>query len=141
MMASYWMYESLYCQVNSEGIFDILWMCPLEIIETVNEDAQLKPFSEIQEIFEKMMTIEYEAQAEFGGTEYDFEIDRVTLSLHRVVEQDSNETGLLVPAWNFYGKLTTSYDGSPFGPVDSLGESFLTINAIDGSVIDTLKGY
>ncbi len=141
MMAPYWMYESLHCQVNSEGIFDILWMCPLEIIETVNEDAQLKPFSEIQEIFEKMMGIKYEPQAEYGGSEYDFEINRVTLSLHRVVEQDSNETGLLVPAWNFYGKLLMNASGEEYEKFEKLGESFMTINAIDGSIIDTQKGY
>ncbi len=75
------------------------WSAPIQLIETVNEDAKLKPFFEIREIFETMMRIQYEPQAEFS--ELDFEIDRVTLSLHRIVEQDSNKTGLLVPAWNF----------------------------------------
>ena len=140
MMAPYWHYEGLEFMVNGDGIFSIYWSTPIEVIETVSEDAQLKPFAEIQEIFEKMMGIKYEPQAEYGGNEYDFEINRVTLSLHRIVEQDSNETGLLVPAWNFYGKLTIASDG-PTGQYEELGESFMTINAIDGSVIDTRKGY
>ena len=50
------------------------------------------------------MSVKYEAQAEYGGSEYDFDINRVTLSLHRIIEQNSNESGLLVPCWNFYGK-------------------------------------
>ena len=142
MMAPYWHYESLYFMINSEGIIMMEWLTPIKVIETVNEDAQLKPFSEIQEIFEKMMTIKYEPQAEFGGNKYDFGINRIALSLHRIVEKNSNESGLLVPAWNFYGKLTVTPPGeNPSGQVDYLGESFLTINAIDGSIIDVSKGY
>ena len=139
--APYWIYEEMYFMVNSDGIFSMIWFSPIEVADTVNEDAQLKPFSEIQEIFEKMMTIEYEVQAEFGGTEYDFEIDRVTLSLHRIVEQNSNESGLLVPAWNFYGKLIVNASGEDYEKFEELGKSFMTINAIDGSIIDTGKGY
>jgi hypothetical protein len=142
MTAAPWVYETMYFMVNSEGIFEMMWHNPIKIVQKVNEDAQLKPFSEIQEIFENMMSIEYEAQAEYGGSGFDFDINRVTLSLHRIVEQNSNESGLLVPAWNFYGKLTIMPSGdSPTGAFDKLGESFLTINAIDGSVIDTFKGY
>ncbi len=136
-----WHYECLDFMVNGDGIFDMMWMCPIGVAETVNEDAQLKPFSDIQEIFEKMMLVKYEAQAEYGGTEYSFEINRVTLSLHRIVEQNSNESGLLVPAWNFYGKLTKLSEGNPYGATEEIGISFMTINAIDGSIIDTSKGY
>ena len=136
--APYWRYETMYFLVNSKGIFNMWWTCPIEVIETVNEDAQLKPFSEIREIFEKMMLVKYEAQAE--TSEYVFEINRVALSLHRIIEQNSNESGLLIPAWNFYGKWTIETD-APDGQFEKLGESFLTINAIDGSIIDLYKGY
>jgi hypothetical protein len=71
---------------------------------------------------------------------YDFEINRVTLSLHRIIEQNSNESGLLVPVWSFYGKLVTDPDDPVFRS-EILGVSFLTINAIDGSIIDLYKGY
>lgn len=91
MTAPYWMYESLDCMVNSQGIFSLMWRSPTEVTETVNGDAQMKPFSEIQEIFEKMMGVKYEAQADYSGSKYDFEINRITLSLHRIIEQDSGE--------------------------------------------------
>lgn len=139
-MAPSWWYERMYFMVNSEGIFNMEWTCPLEVVETVNEDAQLKPFSQIQEIFEKMMLVKYEAQAE--NSKEDFEINRVTLSLHRIIEQNSNESGLLVPAWNFYGKQILKTDTPGLGgQYEYMGQSFLSINAIDGSVIDTYKGY
>lgn len=116
----------------------MVWTCPIEVIETVSEDARLKPFSEIRGIFESMMLVKYEAQAE--NSAYDFDINRVTLSLHRIVEKNSNESGLLVPAWNYYGKLTIKTD-PPDGSSEDIGQSFLTVNAIDGSIIDIYKGY
>lgn len=88
-----------------------------------------------------MMLVKYEAQAEYSKE--DIEISRVTLSLHRIIEQNSNESGLLVPAWNFYGKqISTLNDPDGYSePIETLNQSFLTINAIDGSIIDISKGY
>lgn len=139
MMAPSWTYEKIEFRVNAQGIFGMEWWSPLEMIEKVNADSQLKPFSEIQEIFEKMMRIKYEAQAKIGKGAMRFDINRVTLSLQRIVEQNSYENGLLVPVWNFYGKLTFDYGEET--PWEQIGVSFLSINAIDGSVIDTGKGY
>lgn len=59
----------------------------------------------------------------------------------------------LTPVWDFYGSMVEEYDeplseGSGWatnenGEVEetALGRSFLTINAIDGSVIDRIAGY
>ncbi|MCL2671010.1 MAG: DUF6034 family protein, partial [Clostridiales bacterium] len=51
-----------------------------------------------------------------------FEIDRVTLTLQRIVDEGAYESGLLIPVWNFYDK--------------SSGMSLLCINAIDGTIIE-----
>lgn len=139
--APYWQYEEMYFLVNGEGIFEMWWTCPIEVVETVNVDAQLKAFPEIRGIFEKMMSVIYGAQDKNNKEE--FEINRVTLSLHRIIEQNSNASGLLVPTWNFYGKETSTWS-DPSGYSESfetLDRSFLTINAIDGSIIDISKGY
>ena len=132
-----WSYEGLDMIINGDGILTMMWRSPLEVTGKVNENATLKPFPEIQEVFEKMMSVNYEPEAElYSGM--DFEINRVTLSLQRVSEEDSGDTGLLIPAWNFYGKLTV---GSSEEQFEKLGESFMSINAIDGTVIDPMKGY
>ena len=52
----------------------------------------------------------------------------------RISEADSYDTGLLVPVWDFQGKVTDEY-GSEFAG------SVMTINAIDGSIIDRSLGY
>jgi hypothetical protein len=138
-MAPTWTYERLEIMINGDGLYSLQWFAPLEIAETILEDSQLKQFSEIQEIFEKMMFIKYEAQADIAHVRYEFEIDRVTLSLQRVVEQNSISNGLLIPVWNFYGKVIETIDDTHSNIKN--GESVMSINAIDGSIIDINLGY
>ncbi len=135
-VSSYWEYERLEFMLNSESIFSMLWVAPLETLEKVNQDSKLKPFNEVQEIFEKMMKIKYEATAELDTLA--FVIDRIDLSLHRVSEQNAPGSGLLIPVWNFYGECTHGNGEDSF---TETGISFLSINAIDGTIIDTAKGY
>jgi hypothetical protein len=57
------------------------------------------------------------------------------------MERDSYTTGLLVPVWNFYGTFSFP-DEQDAREVSHYEENpVLTINAIDGSVIDLGKGY
>ena len=136
--AQTWDYEMIYSYVSSDGIWYFVWSNPLEVIDMVSEDTQLLPFSQIQQTFENMMPIQYAPQA--ISRKLHIEIDRVTLSLHRIVERDSIESGLLIPAWNFYGRHT-DYDWEDNSEIWSHTQSLMTINAIDGSVIDNEKGY
>jgi hypothetical protein len=133
---AYWTYEKLEVYVNKDGIYNMYWISPLEVTETVSEDAQLKPFSEIKDIFEEMIFVKYEGDGKYGAGA--FNVDRVELSLHRITEQNSYEDGLLIPVWNFYGSI--SHDPSDAYYNDSIA-SFMSINAIDGAIIDTSRGY
>lgn len=134
---TFWGYETLRLTLNRDGIVWMYWNSPLKITETVNIDCRLKPFAEIKEIFEKMMMVKYEAIAENYDT-YTFEIDCISLSLQRIVEQNSIENGLLIPVWNFYGNIIEK-NGSQENT--KIGESVMSVNAIDGSIIDPAKGY
>ena len=68
-------------------------------------------------------------------------IDRVELSLQRIAEQDNFSAGLLVPVWNFYGTCSETAGGRHDRYTNTNRGSFLSINAVDGSVIDLNKGY
>lgn len=142
-----WNYETMEILVDDEGVFDFDWTSPYTITETVTEDAQLLPFEHIQDIFEKMMRVKYEPianQKHILPTRY--EIDRIVLSLHRIREKDAFDTGLLIPAWSFYGQTIymnpengkEEYAG---GYWDGISRSLLTVNAVDGSIIDPDLGY
>jgi len=133
----HWYYEELSFMAGDSGIISMNWRAPLELLETKVEDSALMPFSEIQSVFEKMMRITYEAQAA-GLDNLTCEISEISLEMMRVVEQGSIENGLLIPVWNFYGVRSRTYQGE----TDDTGKYILLcVNAIDGSVIDTSKGY
>ncbi len=116
--------------MNDEGIVGFDYNAPLELAETVVEDVEFKSFDDICSIFEKMILIT-NARQEGNITIY---IDRVVLGYARISEPDSFDTGLLVPVWDFMGRITEN--GTEKGYT-----SIMTINAVDGSVIDRTLGY
>ena len=142
-----WEYERFFMQINDQGIFHIYWSTPLNIGETVVDSSNLLPFDEISEIFENMMRIKYEPLLKTAGSyqSLHYNITRVTLTYQRISEMNSITTGLLVPVWNFYGTATGNakeQNEVQWGEaVDDFVEPFLSINAIDGSVIDIKLGY
>ena len=74
------------------------------------------------------------------------DVDRITLTYMRIEEADTGKY-LLVPVWDFCGKEWNDeplkyYTGrdwerhSCYGCMNDYPESLLTINALDGTVID-----
>ncbi|MCL2671725.1 MAG: DUF6034 family protein [Clostridiales bacterium] len=132
-----WDYELVEISINDSGISAFVWTAPLQLIETKVESSALLPYAEVQEIFERMTPITYELQAE--GAQMTLEFTEVRLEMLRIVEQGSIENGLLIPVWNFYGVRHRAFKN---GETDStINYLLLCINAIDGSIIDTTKGY
>ena len=89
----------------------------------------MKTFEDIKEIFEQMVTIANATEK----VETNVTVNEVKLRYERISEKDSFDTGLLVPAWDFIGRKWDDYE--------SHDGSVLTINAIDGSIIDRELGY
>lgn len=126
-----WPYESLIFYVNDDGIVGMRWMSPCQIGDAVTEDSALLGFEDVMDVFEKMYIVDN------GGAEKDVTIDSICLGYARVLKQDETGVGLLVPAWDFFGTVTDA-DGTVYDEGD---RSLLTINAIDGSIIDRSLGY
>ena len=134
-----WRYERMDMLIDDDGIIHFDWDSPLTVGEEISENVELLPYEKIKSIFEKMMLIKYEAEfyewnQAVNAVHLEYKIDRVELCLQRIAEPDSIYTGLLVPAWNFYG-------GHEYMQLDDNPVPLLSINAIDGSIIDTAKGY
>ena len=107
------------------------------------EDTQLMPFDQIADIFAKMIMVknsdvQIANKRNVFDTVRNYEITKVKLGLMRIKAKDSFDEGLLVPAWDFWGHSVWEWQGetSDFGE-----EIVLTINAIDGSMIDRELGY
>lgn len=146
-----WWYESVDFWIDKNGVFGFNWIAPISIEDTVVEGARLLPFSSIIEIYIKMVNTQYaatmnisEPDLKYGATLQDqYDIDRITLTLQRIQEPDVWDSALLVPVWNFYGINTKTEveDYQEFNELHYTRESMLSINAIDGSIIDIHKGY
>ncbi len=145
--APIWYYEELKVLINDSGIVRLEWVAPLQVVETITESCQLMGFDEIQNIFDKMVCIQYE-ELLIGKDKRKARIDisNIKLELNRIAEKNKIDSGLLIPVWNFYGKMVfINEDGSetirPGFYDDGRDEIILQINAIDGSVINLEKGY
>ena len=148
-----WSYECIVFTVDSSGLSQLSWSNPVKVVETVTENAVILPFDKIMDVFESMIKVEYEAflkMWEGNGGEMDITIDKLELCLVRVREQNSEATGLLVPAWVFYGnnKVVHSNGSVSYDLAHGSGSTWnkepfpvLIINAIDGSIIDLARGY
>ena len=132
-----WANEKFFITVDDEGIRDIHWKGPLDVTEIVAQSSAMLPFDQIMGIFEKMMRVQYEPRAREFEQGVEYRITKIRLSLQRISEADSFTTGLIVPIWNFYGGEIINCDNYVFESPWPL----MTINGIDGSVIDIHKGY
>jgi hypothetical protein len=136
-LAASWPYERVMFIIDDTGIVEFLWESPYEVTEQVMENTKLLPFEDIEAIFSTMILITNAQYGQYGAdVKLTFHIDEVRLGMMRIQDKNSPETGLIVPVWDFFGTMTL--DGQ-----DLLTEhiSHLTINAIDGSIIDRRRGY
>ena len=145
-----WAYEQMHVYLDAEGVFSFTWGTPLSVSDTLTGISKLKPFDEIKTIAEKRFPLQYLEEAnpvtevsDHPNTQLpitEITIDRITLGLWRIAEQDKLGQGLLVPAYCFYGDIKSTWyqDGTPRIEYNDL---LFVINAVDGSVIDPAKGY
>lgn len=152
--APFWPQESVEMILTDSGIQYVRWEMPTQPGETLNTNVQLLPFDAIQRIFETQMTIEglWTNPADTGIIAREVVITRIVLGMMQIREKDTYDGLLMVPTWNFYGYEVYTYPAPVEGGYelddenkyknDQLdGHSFLTINAIDGSIINPVLGY
>ena len=141
--APYWVYERMQFWVSQDGLIYFVWRSPYEINEAVVENASLMSFSDIEDIFYKMMTTIYGPAAKTEDQTV-INVSRVNLRLQRIKSQDSYTEGLLIPVWCFYGEKQVDESVENPGMVADWERGYvplLTINAVDGSVINPEEGY
>ena len=138
-----WHYEVITLDYTKDGLVYFYWESPHTEPVLQVEDTQLMPFAEIADIFAKMIMVknsDVQIANERNGfdTVRNYDITKVKLGLMRIKAKGSFDEGLLVPVWDFWGHSVWEWqdETSDFGE-----EILLTINAIDGSMIDRELGY
>ena len=99
-------------------------------------------FDSIIKIYEQMMEVTNADMADFEK-QRTFHIRKIALGYSRIYDPTTdNDTGLMVPVWDFFGGFDVETDeGSDKNNGEHATQSFMTINAIDGTVIDRGLGY
>ena len=139
-----WSYERCEIIVGDDGIQWVNIINPYEIGEVQTANVKLLDFDQVIGIYEQMMEVS-NADITRYETHREYHIRRITLGYMRIYDPTKDsDTGLLVPVWDFFGGFDlTEPDGTSM--VKNTGEhstqSHLTINAIDGTVIDRGLGY
>ncbi len=142
---SFWSYERMDLSYDENGLIKFEWDNPYQVEKISDEYLFLLPFSEIQTVFEEMMIKKYEDAVEQlkGVDEFqaNYEINEVRLGYMRIREAGNVTEGTMVPVWDFYGTKTFQYDDGEFYVENFAYDSLITINALDGTIIDRDFGY
>ncbi|MBR6040330.1 MAG: hypothetical protein IKP38_07620 [Clostridia bacterium] len=134
--------ERLHAEIRNGELIILEWIDPIEVLSVENENVSLLSFDEIMKIFEKQIFM----NIYLDGTENTVIVTDVFFSYRCVPKRDSDQYYLL-PVWDFVGYDTIFDTGK--GVADTLyrgsgkiyKESLLTVNAIDGSILNEFLGY
>ena len=143
-----WPQEGLILQINYLGIWMVEWVEPSELGEVLVNQVKLKDFDEIMEIFQRQAIYSSFILGTENVTHFEYHVEKIRLGLMKVRLSDGKGYAY-VPVWDFYGYTNHSYAEESGMLLDENGkmrirlfeESFLTINAVDGTIIDRLLGY
>ena len=133
----YWQYERCLILVDEKGVSILNYQDACTADEVKTETATLLPFSDITAIFEKMVSI-VDNNADAFDFDQTYRITSIRLGWVTVPEQNG-EGGLTVPCWDFMGDIWAEEEfpesWKQTGMMQDGSLSYLTINAIDGSII------
>lgn len=163
-----WAYENFEIWINDNGIQKVEHSsCPSIIGKVISKNIPLLPLYEIQEKARQSFNL---GILEHSLNSYDVEkllqqnmaivnenniiIDKVILGYMRIKQGNGDNSYIIIPVWDFIGRENIrmevkdknseeTYEIMTEMPEMGYGDqhSFLTINAIDGSIIDRELGY
>ena len=125
-----WYPEALRLYVDENGVQEMEWDRPLEIVETMNENVLLLEFDEIRGQITQAIEHGYAYMSEkMGGSrQHEVTVTSIVLTNVLVPMRDTVEYQMLVPAWLVFYQ-------QQMGAAEPL-TAFIAVNAVDGSTID-----
>jgi hypothetical protein len=129
--------ETIYAIVQDGSVTQLVWQYPCEIASMDNANVSLIPFDEVMKTFQKQIFMNVYLDKGFPETMH---VTDIRFSYMRMKKQNS-EAYYLLPVWDFLGYCTDGEADDPLSRSWYANQSFLTVNAIDGSIIDRNVGY
>lgn len=120
---------------NNEEIIQFDYLYPMKTGEVLVENAKLMPVENIKQKAISQMEMKFiEPNIPEGKLFLELNIDRVVLGTMNTRSKGDPTEFLSVPVWDFLGTTNDDF----YGDAEI---SMLTLNALDGSVIDRRLGY
>ena len=149
--------SGLFVYVDDEGVVSAIWQsaASYRIVETLNPSPKLMPLDAIMGRFYQQISygesfcVSNRISPEPLPKSQKLTIDRITLGYALVHSKSLASEYELLPVWDFYGYVEEQYTTNPGYMVTSdlirhetqTGRVYLTLNAIDGSVVNRIVGY
>lgn len=132
-------YESLRLVVDSQGLVDGRYESPYVLSDPIETDVELLTFDQVLEITENILPLTFTWLEDTYHIKID--IDRISFGYTRLDFKDDMYRYKLVPVWDFFGTYYYYRDGELVGSYTEDYNSLLTINAMDGTIIDRRFGF
>ena len=101
-------------------------------------------FEKAYESFKKQVLIEYSSYYDKDSADKAesivLNINRIEIGYARLINKDRGEL-IYIPVWDFFGDIEFKNGEDTAGGDDRPDTSYMTVNALDGSVIDRSVGY
>lgn len=123
--------EQVTIYINDAGILGFSLTNALEMGDVINENVKILSIDEVKDIFREQVFYNYYA---FDNNLLTIDIERIELGYFVQSVKDQQGVFRAIPVWDFLAS-EQAYEG------DTYTYSVLTINAIDGSIIDRGLGY
>ena len=125
-------YEALWIVITPEGKVKFSMISPYQLGEVSTENTELLHFEAIMNVARATLPLSLQYKERYlevrGQDKVRYTVDRITFGYTRVKQRNNPDECMLVPCWDFFN-------------AEQPDESLLTINAIDGTVIDRCYGY
>lgn len=139
--------ENFEVAYDDKGLAQMVWENPAQVYDMSDEYVFLLPFTDILHTFQEEAADVHQNDAvdQEQSMRKVIRITSIRLGYMWVPDVSAEMSGILIPVWDFMGNYISHWQGneeqgieSSWGANDSPYQSFLTVNAMDGTVV---KGY
>ena len=129
--------EYIIIAVDDEGVALFDWRGMTDVADVQQHEVDLVAFDDVVNSATQHMKNKFAMNE--NKEKYTVEISRVVFGYMNVLQKNNNDYNLLIPVWDFFG--TVNIGGSASAKEYAGYDSVVTVNALNGSIIDRNLGY
>jgi hypothetical protein len=146
-------YDRLEVWVEGDKVVQFSHRYPIEVTQIINDNVDIAiDYTQAIELAKKFAYTAYIDPRGFN-VQAKLDISRIELALIRIKEKDTRDD-IVVPVWNFCGTYRFKHSDSEYVDpetdedgwavregIKEFADVLITINALDGTIVNTARGY